>query len=202
MRKHAASFGQQLLDGAHARTIRPGPASGQLTIGDVIRGSIGAAMGAGVARGASRVLGLSSRMSDKVETIGMALGAGANTGRIKMASYEDRVRAFKFGAATAMAEAGDEQVEQLMKKIALVPKMFIDPTRVIGGAVKAPFQLARGAFQTGRSLSGGEGIDTHLEKKLSEDALHEMMLREKLDKLLAQKKNRILRQVLRGGNRG
>lgn len=200
MRKFAATFGQQLVQGAHswAEQQKPQEEKAHWTFGDVWRGSIGAAMGAGVARGASRVLGLSPRMTDKIESIGLAVGAAANTGRIKMAAdtlTEDRRRAFKLGAAIAMSGASEAQ----LRKVAI--GIFIDPIKLTGDIFKAPGRIAAGTMELGRAATGSGGIDSHLEKSLSEEAIHEMLLSEKLEKLLAQKRNRALREVLRGSRR-
>jgi hypothetical protein len=196
----APGFGSQLVEGArsYAQSRDQKPAPARITFGDVWRGSIGAAMGAGVARGVSRILGLRPRMADKVESIGLALGAASNTGRIKMAEQQDRENAFKLGAATVAAAAPEEAVRKvaMMVKMPFLP-VFMNPLETAKSVAKAPFGLVRSVQALGERLGAGAEVDSRLEKRLSEEALHEVLLREKLDKLLAQKRNRTLRDVLR-----
>ena len=186
------------------RMNQPVPRDKPVTYGDVFRGLVGAGIGAGVARGASRVLGVDSRMSDKLETIGMGLGAAMNTGRIKRASDEDREymkmeeknarmiqqrkHAFRIGFLKAAKDVG-------LLKEALVPVLAVNPADFLNLPSSMARGLASGAAQAGRAA--GIGLSpTKADVDLTEDEIERELLQEKLDRLRRDRESSALRKVL------
>lgn len=237
--RHMTAF-NQLAD-------TPGPGSRPWTIGDVIHGSIGAALGGGFAKGLSEALGFSKRMTDKVETIGMGLGAAKNLGVIKRAESETR-HAFRLGAVKALVDSGyfdktadqlplanrladrqrvfeqkDDAVNQLIaddpdvtdeelddaasdyhkwasdfeKQGAFMPfpVVSLDPT----GLLEIPKGIGRMVTGTGGALgSAAAHLDAADESDvdIAKIQVQRELLQQELEKLRADRRNAILRQVL------
>lgn len=186
------------------RLNQPAPRERRTTYGDVFRGLIGAGIGAGVARGVSNVLGIGDRMSDKLETIGMGLGAAMNTGRIKRASDEDleymkmeeknasmiqqRKHAFRLGFLKAAKDTG-------MLKEALVPVLAVNPADFLNLPSSVARGLASGADAAGRAV-GIAASPTEADVDLTEAEIERELLQEKLDRLRRDREAAALRKVL------
>lgn len=182
-----------------------------ITVGDVLHGALGAAFGAGVAKGVGGMLGVSPRFADKLETAAMAVGAGLNTGVIKMSEEQEierlreaapkmeqqRKHAFRLGFIKAAHDAGAFQSEEQKKVAALlpIPSLVVNPV----GLLSIPRGVARG-------ISSGAGIAGSLlgtadapdedEQEITSLRVQKELMEEQLQKLKADRRNRELRKVL------
>lgn len=185
------------------------PAKKQWTFGDVLHGAIGAALGVGVARGASNILGLDERLADKLETAAMGAGAAMNTGVIKWAEdteaqigkmndaipkiAQQRKHAFRLGFLKAAQDL------DLLKKEAIVPVVTLNPADLAA----IPRAAAKALTSTGRtlgSLAGTVDAPDETEEALTELEVEKQLLEERLARLQADRRNASLRKVL--ANRG
>jgi len=180
---------------------KPDAATRQWTVGDVIHGAIGAAMGAGVARGAASIFGFSDSFADKLETAGMAAGAAMNTGVIKRAEADEldklsaaalrqRRDAFRFGFLKAAADLG-----LLRKKAAVLPVVTLNPADLAA----IPRSIARSVNSGARSVGEILGtLDTpsKFDENLTSMQVQKAMLEEKLEQIKADRRSQLMRRLL------
>lgn len=188
----------------------------QWTIGDVLHGAIGAALGLGVARGAGKVLGLDYRTQDKVESIGMGLGAAMNTGLIKAAddarqslnSMLERIdelepkiascrkHAFRFGVVQALADRGYFQDGQEKQAgIMPLPVLNLNPASLMA----APRSLARGVTSAGELAGTALGVADAMDEDDADIArinIERSLLQEQLERLQEGRRNAALKAIL------
>jgi hypothetical protein len=194
---------------ADKKPSRGGGGKSHWTVQDLVHGVFGAGLGAGVAKGINAMLPVSERFADKVETVGMGIGAAMNTGTIKWAEdvdaearrlneripkiAEQRRNAFRIGFMKAAMANG------LLKKEAMVPMLSLG----VGDLLSIPRSAAR-AFNTGAKTVGGiagtASAPDETEEDLTKMELERMLLEEELERLRSDKRNAALRKVL--ANRG
>lgn len=202
----STSFGEKARRMAEFAKLRDRPADQprRWTVGDVIHGAIGAATGVGMARGLSKLLGLGSRMSDKLETAAMGIGAAMNTGVIKRAADERR-HAFEMGFAQGLYRSGyfdkvavadePDDTDGLYKRAAMMPIFSFD----IGGLAEIPRGIGRAVSGFSRSAGSIAGSATALDEddeELARIQVERALLEEQLERLKADKRNAALKQVL------
>ena len=183
----------------HARA-QQGPRT--WTVGDVLHGAIGAGLGLGVAKGVGGLLGLSDRNRDKLETVGIGLGAMMNTGVIKNAEdqlverlLQMRKQAFQIGCIRALKEAGYFDPPEQKKEAFLLPVLNLDPSKLL----EIPKGIGKAVYTAGGtlgSLSGAANAPDETDEDIAQIKARRMMLEEQLEKLQAERANRMLRQVL------
>lgn len=176
-----------------AKALRqPGEPPKSFGFGTIFHGALGAAMGAGIARGVSSVLGLPDRFSDKLETAAMGIGAAMNTGILKRSNAETEVRhAFRLGFAKAASDKG------LLKEAGLVPipVFSVSPTDLIN-IPKGVMQAAgTGASALGTAAGTFDAINDD-EEELTKMQVEKTLLQERLNRVIAEKKNNAVRRLL------
>jgi hypothetical protein len=184
----------------------------QLTFGDILHGAIGAALGAGVARGASSALGLSDRFSDKLETIGLGLGAAMNTGYIKSAAEAEaslakqldrldelepkvaaaRVDAFRLGFVRGLQDAG-----YFEKGAAVIPLPIV--TLDAANMLSVPRSIGKAITSGGEVVGTGLGVADSLDEtdeEVSKINVERAILEDRLEQLKADRRNAALKDIL------
>ncbi len=171
---------------------RPGESKPAFGLGTLFHGALGAAMGAGIARGVSATLGLPNSFSDKLETAAMGIGAAMNTGILKRSNDETEIRhAFRLGFAKAAADKG------LLKEAGLLPLpvLTLSPSDVLN-LPKGFMQAAgTGASALGTAAGTFDAVDDN-EEDLTQMQVEKTLLQERLNRIMAEKKNNAVRRLL------
>lgn len=156
---------------------------------------VGAALGSGVAKGVSALLPVSSNFADKLQTIGMGVGALMNSGIIKRSKEildtitGERKDAFRLGFMKAAVSRG------LFKQAMLMPMLSIDPA----GLFAIPRGIAQATTTAGEYAGGALGAagnPTESDKDVLQMEAEKEVLKQTLKRLKAARNNRILKQVL------
>jgi hypothetical protein len=165
------------------------PVDNSPTIGDLLSSAMRGMLGLGIARGASNILGLSEETKNKVENMGMFLGASSRL--MKNAEVQDRRNAFKLAFVRAALDAGAFGKEAAFAPVGIMatPDTLIAPVRGIAGAVSSTGGLA------GSLLGAADAPDEH-EEELAQLAAQKEQLRDQLRRLTAEKKSNVLKQLL------
>lgn len=176
----------------------------------VLHGTLGAAFGAGLARGAGSVLGMSDGMKDKMETMGMGIGAIWNTGNLdKIAEDEleiaaifdemntklaaQREQAFRIGFLKAAADQG--LFQKLEKKATIVAPIAVSPAELLEIPRGMAKSIHRGGEIAGAGLAALEAPD-ETEADITQLRVERQILKERLRQAKKDRDNRIVNKVL------
>lgn len=189
------------------------PAPRKWTVGDVLHGAIGAALGQGYAKGISSALGLGDRMSDKLETAALGIGAAMNTGLIKRSlnkqaeidqrfeagpkMLQQRKHAFRLGFMKAVKDLKVMDAPQSEKTAGMMPLPIfnLNPAsllaipRGIAGAVTGGGRLVG-------NIAGTADAPDEDEEEITNLQVQKALLEEQLERLSADQQNKKLRKVL------
>lgn len=183
------------IDAAAELSETKGPA---VTIGDVVRGAVGAGLGYGVGAAVGSFLGFSPDTKSKLKMLGAGLGTLLNTGVMGMdktaaeKAEEQEVRdAVRLGFLKGAHDCGLLNHPAFLKHgfIALTPETFAAPARAISGATSTMGTLAGSGAAT---VFGDDETD----EKISKIMLEKRLMERQADKLRQQRKNKIIAGVL------
>jgi len=172
---------------------KPESNNGPTTMGDLIHGAMGGALGLGIAKGVGSVLGLKERTQGRLEDFAMAAGGLWNAGYFKKKASvmeQDAHNAFRLGFVKAALDSG------LLKTggfapvvIPLSPESMMAPIRGLGG-------LATGAGSLTGSVAGTLDSPDEDDEDLARLQVEKEMLRDQLGRILADRRSRSVKQLL------
>jgi hypothetical protein len=180
------------IDAAAALQEDPGPT---VTVGDVVRGAVGAGLGYGVGTAVGSFLGFSSDTKSKLKMLGAGLGTLLNTGIMGMsknAAEEQEIRdAVRYGFLKGAHETGllDHPAFLKLGFIALTPETFAAPVRAISGATSSMGSMTGAGAAT---IFGDDETD----EKISKIMLEKRLMERQADKLRQQRRNKIVAGLL------
>ena len=169
-----------------------------VTVGDVIRGAVGAGLGYGVGAAVGSFLGFSPDTKSKLKLLGAGLGTMLNTGIMGMdktaaeKAEEQEIRdAVRYGFLKGAQDCGllDNPTFLKLGFIALTPETFEAPARAIAGATSSAGSLAGSGAAT---IFGDDETD----EKISKIMLEKRLTERQVDKLRQQRRNKVIAGVL------
>lgn len=182
------------LDTLHRALKQPGPAGVQL--GDMVKGALGAGLGAGVGNIMGRFFSAKPSTINTLQSAGMGLGSLLATGVLKMSNDrtdEDRRNAFRFGFVKAALELGliseDEAPTKKEAGFILPADFLLTPWRT---ALQAGNLAATNAGAVAGNLTGLDSTDQEITGML----LEQRELEQKAEQLEAKRRGQALRSVL------
>lgn len=179
-----------------------------LTLGRLFHGLVGAGVGLGVAKLISNKYDVSPEFSKTLSIIGASAGAALNSGLIKMSdnklpSYdelqtacvkiaEQRRNLFKMGFNKALKDSGYFKKVSAVMPVPMIP---ITPSSIMAIPKGLSGTITNSADIAGSALGALDSPNPEEETIARLQVEHEL-LQEKLQKLLSDRRNRVLRQIL------
>ena len=174
-----------------------------LTVRDIVHGAVGAGIGATVGSFVGNWLGVGDDAKKNLKLLGGGLGTILNMGGGMHKTSSDHTEAqerrdavmwgFLKGARDHGLLDNPEYCSDGLKKVgyvAITPDVFTAPVRAAAGTSSG---IAGSAGALGAHIIGEDDTDEDIQKMM----LEKRMLQVEADRLLAQRRNRILQRVLR-----
>jgi hypothetical protein len=180
------------------------PQQGLLSVGDLVRGAIGAGLGYGASTLLGSMVGADPSTLTLVQRLGMGLGTLMNTGLLmnKMSAAQDekeRRHAFRLGFVRAAMDLG------LVNDDHMTPAELVKDAGVVGTvpiveAFKTPIDFATNiggvAATTGGALLGHLTGDTQDDVDLTNMAIQDRELQDRANRIQQGRQSALLKQVL------
>lgn len=185
----------QALQAAAEQTPSQAPI---LTIGDVVRGAVGAGIGYVGASMLGHFIGASDSTISALRVAGMGLGTMLNTGMLKSAEEQDQRNAFRLGFVEACRDMGlfGDPNGPYAKVAAMVPiAVPLTPDTVL-----APLRAGYHLFSqgTGTVGAGAAALDApdSTDEEITKMELERNELEQQAARLKARKGNELIKKIL------